>query len=228
MCGFCYLSFWNQQHSIMARARIHIVRHGETDENRNGIIQGQLDTFLNEDGIEQARRVAEALRDIPFDVAFTSDLSRAVKTAEMIVLYHPEVQLQKIEALRERYMGDLQGKKNSRFSDHSSIEKTELFYSRAVSWWNTSILQYLGDLPTRKDPYNVLIVSHGGWIGTLVRTLINSRKLKTKEGVFVGNCFNTSVATIEIETNGTATVVKYGDISHLIRKVVEVNSDEQV
>lgn len=63
----------------MASSRIYIVRHGETDENRTGIFQGQLDTPLNEDGIEQARRVAEALRHISFDIAFTSDLILAVK-----------------------------------------------------------------------------------------------------------------------------------------------------
>lgn len=63
----------------MAHAHIYFVRHGETDENRTKIFQGQLDTLLNKDGIEQARRVAEALRHISFDLAFTSDLSRAVK-----------------------------------------------------------------------------------------------------------------------------------------------------
>lgn len=63
----------------MARARIYIVRHGETDENKTKIFQGQLDTLLNADGTEQAYRVAEALQHVQFDVAFTSDLSRAVK-----------------------------------------------------------------------------------------------------------------------------------------------------
>jgi broad specificity phosphatase PhoE len=63
----------------MTHAIIHIVRHGETDENRRGIFQGQLDTVLNADGLDQAQRVADALRTIPFDKAFSSDLSRAVK-----------------------------------------------------------------------------------------------------------------------------------------------------
>jgi bisphosphoglycerate-dependent phosphoglycerate mutase len=62
----------------MARAIIHIVRHGETDANRQKIFQGQLDTDLNANGLDQARQVADTLRSIPFDVAFSSDLSRAV------------------------------------------------------------------------------------------------------------------------------------------------------
>lgn len=60
-------------------ARVYIVRHGETQENRDGIIQGQLDTALNAVGLEQARMVGEKLRSVPFEIAFTSDLSRAVQ-----------------------------------------------------------------------------------------------------------------------------------------------------
>lgn len=61
-------------------ARIYIIRHGETDENRKGIIQGQIDTKLNEEGVMQAKKVTEALRDSPveFEKAWTSDLGRAV------------------------------------------------------------------------------------------------------------------------------------------------------
>lgn len=59
--------------------RVYIVRHGETQENRDGIIQGQQDTSLNVIGLEQARMVGEALKDATLGVAFSSDLSRAVK-----------------------------------------------------------------------------------------------------------------------------------------------------
>ena len=60
-------------------ARVYIVRHGETDHNRQGIIQGQLDTALNAAGIEQARLAADALEAVPFGVAYSSDLQRARK-----------------------------------------------------------------------------------------------------------------------------------------------------
>ena len=58
---------------------MYIVRHGETQENRDGIIQGQQDTALNAVGLEQARMVGEALKDAKLGVAFSSDLSRALK-----------------------------------------------------------------------------------------------------------------------------------------------------
>lgn len=56
---------------------VHIVRHGETTENNQGIMQGQLDTVLNEAGKAQAEIVAKALECVRFDHAFTSDLRRA-------------------------------------------------------------------------------------------------------------------------------------------------------
>ena len=59
--------------------QVYIVRHGETQENRDGIIQGQRDTVLNAIGLEQARMVGEALKDAKLGIAFSSDLSRAVK-----------------------------------------------------------------------------------------------------------------------------------------------------
>jgi broad specificity phosphatase PhoE len=130
-------------------------------------------------------------------------------------------------------MGDLQGKAVSPIalpSENRSIEKTELFASRAVKWWNISVVQYLSNLPTRDTPYQLLVVSHGGWIGMLVRTLVNSRKLRTAKGIAVGRCLNVSVTRIEIdsEDNRNGTVTKYGDVSHLVGNFVETNADELI
>ena len=57
---------------------VHIVRHGETTENRTGVIQGQLDTSLNEEGINQARKAGERFtrEGIWFEKIWTSDLKR--------------------------------------------------------------------------------------------------------------------------------------------------------
>ena len=58
-------------------ARVYLVRHGETQANRDGVIQGQLDTVLNARGEEQARMVANALGGVGFTRAYSSDLRRA-------------------------------------------------------------------------------------------------------------------------------------------------------
>jgi 2,3-bisphosphoglycerate-dependent phosphoglycerate mutase len=65
-------------------AKVYLVRHGETPENQKRIIQGQLDTDLNELGLEQARLVALALKDVPIDIAYTSGLKRAAKVMSVL------------------------------------------------------------------------------------------------------------------------------------------------
>jgi probable phosphoglycerate mutase len=56
---------------------VYIVRHGETEENRRAIIQGQMDTVLNSAGRGQAQQAGVALAGVPFSRAWSSDLRRA-------------------------------------------------------------------------------------------------------------------------------------------------------
>lgn len=64
---------------------IYLVRHGETDNNKNNIIQGSVvDMALNKKGEKQAQQGAARLKKIPFTAAFSSDLVRAKQTAEII------------------------------------------------------------------------------------------------------------------------------------------------
>ena len=84
------------------RTTVYIVRHGQTEENKQKIIQGQLDTILNSEGERQADLVAKALKDIPFNVCYSSDLQRATATANRILAHHSGVKLQTHIAVRER------------------------------------------------------------------------------------------------------------------------------
>ena len=86
---------------------IYIVRHGETDANLYNMIQGQTDVPLNESGLKQAELVGRRLRNFPFDVIYSSDLSRAAVTAKNIA-GEREVILTK--ELREWNLGAWQGK----------------------------------------------------------------------------------------------------------------------
>ena len=81
---------------------VYILRHGQTEENKQKIIQGQLDTALNSEGERQADLVAKALKDIPFDVCYSSDLQRATDTAKRILVHHSGVEVQTHIAVRER------------------------------------------------------------------------------------------------------------------------------
>ena len=64
--------------------RLIIIRHGETDWNIEGRYQGQADPPLNQKGIAQARKLADALKKTGLDVLFSSPLKRAFQTAKEV------------------------------------------------------------------------------------------------------------------------------------------------
>ncbi|MBC8121801.1 MAG: histidine phosphatase family protein [Gemmatimonadaceae bacterium] len=91
-------------------ARLLLVRHGETDWNREERFQGQIDVPLNAQGQLQAERVAEFLQQVPIERAFSSPLLRPKATALQILGYHPQVELQLVPDLQEICHGQWEGK----------------------------------------------------------------------------------------------------------------------
>ncbi|MDY7024003.1 MAG: histidine phosphatase family protein, partial [Cyanobacteriota bacterium] len=90
--------------------RILLVRHGETEWNRNGQFQGQIDVPLNDNGREQGRKAAEFLKTVKLDFAFSSPLLRPKETAEIILQHHPNIELQLDQDLWEISHGLWEGK----------------------------------------------------------------------------------------------------------------------
>lgn len=94
--------------------RLLIVRHGETAWNAEGRIQGHLDVELNEAGRQQAVRFAQSLQRAGLahtvEAVVSSDLSRAVETADTIASVCPGARRAQDSGLRELHQGDLQGK----------------------------------------------------------------------------------------------------------------------
>ncbi|MCP9818222.1 histidine phosphatase family protein [Synechococcus sp. Cruz-9H2] len=91
-------------------ARLLLVRHGETDWNRQGRFQGQIDIPLNSTGLAQARSAADFLSAVPIQKAFTSSMARPRQTAEAILTAHPEVTLHSQEGLVEIGHGRWEGR----------------------------------------------------------------------------------------------------------------------
>lgn len=65
--------------------RLYIIRHGETELNARGALQGQIDVPLNENGRRLAAVTGEALKHVSFDLVFSSPLSRAKETAHLVI-----------------------------------------------------------------------------------------------------------------------------------------------
>ena len=89
--------------------KLFLVRHGETFDNANQLMQGQTQGELNAKGIAQAEAVAEKLRDEHFDAIVSSDLHRAIQTAEIIAQPHG-LPVTTTPLLRERDWGDFTGR----------------------------------------------------------------------------------------------------------------------
>jgi probable phosphoglycerate mutase len=81
--------------------RLVLVRHGETDWNREGRFQGQIDIPLNSNGRAQAEAASRFLAEVPIDRAYTSAMARPRQTAEAILAKHPGVPLTSTTGLLE-------------------------------------------------------------------------------------------------------------------------------
>ena len=88
---------------------LYLVRHGETVDNANQIMQGQTQGELNENGIRQALEVSEAWKDRPIDVVIASDLKRSIDTARIIAEPHG-LEVVTTPLLRERDWGGFTGR----------------------------------------------------------------------------------------------------------------------
>lgn len=89
--------------------RLLLVRHGETDWNRQGRFQGQIDIPLNSNGHAQAAAAGRFLSRVSFDRAYTSSMSRPRQTAEGILKHHPGVPLTSVSDLVEIGHGEWEG-----------------------------------------------------------------------------------------------------------------------
>lgn len=87
---------------------IYLIRHGETDYNKEKRLQGETDIPLNEKGIDLARKTAKGLEDVHFDRIYTSPLVRARKTAE-IIRGNRDIEIIPTNGLKEISFGDYEG-----------------------------------------------------------------------------------------------------------------------
>lgn len=169
--------------------RIGLIRHGMTNWNTERRAQGQTDIPLNETGRMQAQALANRLMNEEWDCIFSSDLSRAQETAE-IVAGSIGLRVQTDSRLREMYKGETEGttleERLSRWGD--GWERLALGIEEDISIINrgTSFISEIADILRGK---RILIVSHGALIELTLKTLIP--QIKTE-----GQLHNTSITII--------------------------------
>jgi broad specificity phosphatase PhoE len=171
--------------------KLYIARHAQTVENARNICQGQLDTSLSPYGIEQAQELALRLKDVEFDMAFTSDLVRAYDTCRHIMEYHGGVEIYKSNLLREQHKGDFQGKNKS----ENYCKITNPFHEyhfpngEILIQVKERVVSFLDVLKKfqKDDLKNVLIVSHGGPIMAMM-TYLNGEDLSEYKKYKPENC----------------------------------------
>ena len=134
---------------------LYLVRHGETVDNANQIMQGQTQGELNDNGIKQARQFSDEWKDEAIDVVVASDLKRSIDTARIIAEPH-NLEVITTPLLRERDWGGFTGRfipdlKGEVWPD--DIETLESLLSRAGEF----IAYVKQTFPGKK----VLAVGHG-------------------------------------------------------------------
>lgn len=153
---------------------IYLVRHGETEENKNKIYYGKLDVSLNENGRAQALKASEVLREINFDRVYTSERSRTKETASLILNGKSNTFIID-KRINEMDFGEFEGK------DYKEIQR---LYPKEYEAWNKNwkevsvpggesyievykrVEEFMVEL-LKQNNENVLIVTHGGIMRTI-------------------------------------------------------------
>ena len=195
-----------------------VVRHGETDANQEGIVQGQSDTNLNPLGIRQAERTAERLAAEPFDFIFSSDLSRAMKTARLIAEPH-HLSIHPLHALREWNLGVLQGRKQSEIalqypeilaSFQSEIGNVEAPGGESRQDFYQRVADCLDEMSERFAGKKILLITHAGTLRAMFRHVAGP----VSEGSRLPLTCNASISSFRY-VDGRWQLTGWNDISHL-------------
>ena len=202
----------------METTRILLVRHGETDWNASGRIQGHNDTPLNASGRQQAQRTAQRLAREPIEALYSSDLSRAFETATII---GAPLGLAVVASarLRERQYGLWEGltaaEIQARYPAQFAIwrartadfapphgETRSALLSRALAELQTIARRHLREM--------VVVVTHGGLCYVLINHILGSIDGDQREFTFG----NASIHTLEV-TGDRWSVISMNETAHL-------------
>ena len=161
----------------MAATLLTIIRHGETEWNRAGIQQGHLDSPLTRRGLAQAEALAGHLQGLRFDAIYSSDLGRALSTANIIaarINLKPTART----CLRERNLGIMQGLTIEEFQarypdEYAGFSSGDPDYAfpegESVVQRHERIIGCLKSIARVHPAQDILVVAHGGVLYSVIR-----------------------------------------------------------
>lgn len=197
---------------------LHLIRHGETNWNAEGRIQGQMESVLTELGRHQATQLQDKLRAFDFDRVFCSASVRARQTAE-IALQHVEQPVSYLDTLKEIYLARWEGQL---YAEIEEIDPLAIYAFRHEPHnFNVKGAETFADLQQRAlnavttivascHGQEVAIVSHGAWIKAVLSHYEGRPLSRFWEPPRMHNC---SHSIIQIPVNGDAPrIIRYADL----------------
>ena len=166
-----------QRRSRFKGPRFLLVRHGETNWNRDGRFQGKIDIPLNDNGHRQAAQAGEFLKAVKIDAAVSSSMLRPKETAEGILQHHPSVNLETTEQLWEIGHGEWEGmleteieagypgmlgqwQSNPETVQMPAGENLDDVWARAKKGWGDIVSAYSEGINNWETPPTVMVVAH--------------------------------------------------------------------
>jgi len=148
---------------------IILARHGETDWNAEGRVQGHTDRPLNDAGLAQARALADELSGERIDAVYASDLSRALDTARAVA--EPRgLPVVAVHDLRERSFGTWEGLLDEEIFDRfPEAHNGPWGDDETPEQLDERVIGALKDIAARHPEGQVLVVSHGGPLRAVLR-----------------------------------------------------------
>lgn len=200
--------------------RLHLIRHGETDWNAEGRIQGQLESVLSELGQQQAVELQKKLAATRFDRVFSSSSTRARQTTAL-VLSHCEQPVSYQDNLREIMLGRWEGQLYTdveqsdpeasyafRNTPHTfNVDGAETFYDlqqRALTAVEAILSSCAG--------MEIALVSHGAWIKSVLSHYEQRPLSRFWEPPRMHNCCH-SIIQVDAE-NSSPRIIKYADLDN--------------
>ncbi|MGX6979297.1 histidine phosphatase family protein [Vagococcus elongatus] len=188
--------------------KIYFVRHGQTEYNYIGRMQGgKVDSPLTEKGIQQARTAGIMLKDTVFDRVYSSDLQRAMDTAKYIIDENKRNELVPVpeKGFRELYFGTWEGRYVEKIKEEKEfvhLRTSPQLYNPAAHGGESypELIEraekaLFNIIEENSGAENLLVTSHGITITTLVRSLAGVPLENLRKGGIVENA---SISTIKV------------------------------